>query len=376
VGSVSAARVTRTDAGVGRLGKFARNGAGAVRVPATISRTGLQTYPGEGPGGSELIEYRPAEEVFSADSLASLAGVPVTLRHPSGARVSPENARGLTIGHASDLPAEAGVKVDGSSDEWVRHQLYIADGDVQSSLERGDAGGISCGYSCRLDMTPGVTPDGRPYHAVQRDIRYNHVAVLTTDQPRAGAPAKVRLDSKDPNNMKKIVIDGVELEYGSAEHFAHIAKAHQNALDAAKAREDALQAKLDAMQAKHDAEKSRADSAVAATSAERIDAAVAARMALFASAARLLPADYDTKGKSDAQVRADAVAHALGGADKIAGKSEAYIEARFDTLVEAKAPTAPAQYHAPVRSDSAPVANINDSDDAFRASLAAQKVSK
>lgn len=309
--------------------------------------------------------------MFDAASLTSLASVPVTLGHPPSG-VSPDNAREHTIGHVTDAEPEARVKVDGSGEQWVKTTLIVSDGRALRAIEADEAGQISCGYSCELDMTPGVHPvTGEKYDAIQRSIRFNHVAILTADQkPRAGGEAKVRLDSKDPNNMKKIVIDGVELEYGSAEHFAHVAKAHQSALDAAKAREDALQAKLDAMQAKHDAEKSRADSAVAATSAERIDAAVAARLALFALAARLLPADYDTKSKSDAQVRADAVAHALGGADKIAGKSEAYIEARFDTLVEAKAPTAPAQYHAPARNDSAPAANINDSDDAFRAMLA------
>lgn len=354
-------RVSRVDIGASRLGKFARNGAGAVRVPATIARSGVQSYPEQG-----LIEYRPPDEVFADTSLASLAGVPVTLRHPPSG-VTPDNARDLTIGHASDLPPEARVKVDGSADEWVRAALYVADGEVQAALERGEIPGtISCGYSCDLDMTPGTVPGtGEKYDAVQRNIRFNHVAILTADQkPRAGGDAKLRLDNE--KIMKKIVIDGVELEYGSAEHLAHVAGAHQKALDA-------LQAKLDALQAKLDAEKTRADAAVAASTTEKIDAAVEARMALFARAGRLLPADYETKGKSDAQVRADAVAHALGGADKITGKSEAYIEARFDGLVEAQAPAAPAVYHKPVPGARADAANINDSDDAFRASL---KVSK
>jgi hypothetical protein len=342
-------------------------------VPATIARTGTQNYPDQG-----LVEYRPAEEVFHPDSLASLASVPVTLSHPRGHVVTPGTARAVTIGHVSDLAPETRVKLDGSSDEWVRAALVIADGDVQAAIEAGKAGTVSCGYSCELEMTPGVAPDGTKYDAIQRNITYNHVAVLTdTEIPRAGGQAKIRLDSEG-KPMKLIVIDGVELEFGSDKHFAHIAAAHQKALDALQGKFDGLQAKHDALQAKLDAEKIRADSAVASMSQDKIDAAVDARMALFASAARLLPSDYETKGKTDAQVRADAVAHALGGADKIAGKSEAYIEARFDSLVEAKAPTAPAKYHAPEpRTDGASTAvtNINDSDDAFRASLA-QKVSK
>lgn len=357
-------RVDRVDVG-SRLGRFARNGAGAVRVPATIARTGAQTYNGAGPDGRALIEYRPPEEVFHPDSLASLAGVPVTLRHPRET-VTADNVREHQIGHASDLPPEAHVRVDGSADEWVRAALYVADGGVQGALDRGELPGeISCGYSCELDMTPGVAPDGTRYDAVQRKIRFNHVAILAADEkPRAGGDAKLRLDSQG-KPMKIIVIDGVEYEQGSDKHIAKLHADSAAAVSAEKARADKAEAA-------RDAQKDRADKAEAAASPQRIDALVEARMALLTRAARLLPAEYETSGKSDAQVRADAVAAKLG-ADKIDGKTEAYIEARFDMLTEATAPAAPAQYHAPkpgARRDAA--TNINDSDEAFRASLAAK----
>ena len=67
----------------------------------------------------------------------------------------------------------------------------------------------------------------------------------------------------------------------------------------------------------------------------------------------------------------DAVAEKIG-ADKLVGKSEAYIEARFDSLTDGDAP---AQFHKPetktdARSDAAKV----DADDAaFRATLAAKR---
>lgn len=364
--AVAQQRVDRTDIGSGsRLGKFQRNGAGAVRVPATIARTGVQSYPGHGPDGSTLIEYRPADEVFAADSLASLAGVPVTLRHPDNG-VDPGNVREHQVGHASDMPPEARVKLDGNADEWVRAALYVSDGGVQGQLDRGEIPGeISCGYSCELDMTPGVTPDGVPYHAVQRKIRFNHVAILAADEkPRAGGDAKLRLDSQG-KPMKVIVIDGVEFEVGSDKHLAKLKQDSDAAVSAATARADKAEAE-------RDAQKERADKAEKASSAERIDSLVEARMLLLTRAARLLPGDYETKGKSDAQVRADAVAAKIG-ADKIAGKSEAYIEARFDMLTDASEPNAPATYHVPrARADGGVQNNINDSDEAFRASLTAK----
>lgn len=37
---------------------------------------------------------------------------------------------------------------------------------------------LSCGYTLDLDETSGVTPDGEHYDAVQRNIRYNHLAIV------------------------------------------------------------------------------------------------------------------------------------------------------------------------------------------------------
>ncbi|MES2384521.1 MAG: DUF2213 domain-containing protein [Pseudomonadota bacterium] len=351
-------RVARVDVG-SRLGKFARNGAGAVRVPATVARTGVQDYPEQG-----LKEYRPADEVFSADSLASLGSVPVTLKHPPRG-VTPDNAREHQVGHVSDAAPESRVKVDGSGEEWVRAVLVVSDRDVQDALEGGHAGAVSCGYSCDLDMTPGVAPDGTKYDAVQRNIRFNHVAILTADQkPRAGGEAKVRLDSQG-NPMKKIVIDGVELDYGSPEHFAHVAAAHQKALDAAKARADKAEAERDGIQAKLDAEKTRADAAVS-----NIDNAVEVRFALLQRAAKFLPGTYETSGKSNAQIRVDAL---ISAKVDVTGKSEEYVSARFDGLTDANAL---AQWSKPAPAKVDVSVNINDSDDAFRASLAKQLSAK
>ncbi len=356
---MTAQRVQRTD--LSRLAKFPRTGAGAARVPATIARTGIQKY-------GNLVEYRPPEEVFAADSLASLGSTPVTVGHPPDG-VTPANMRALQIGHVSDAPAESAVKLDGSSDEWVRAMMVIGAADVLDTLDAAAQGPeVSCGYSCRLDMTPGVAPDGTRYDAIQRDIRFNHVAVLLAgEKPRAGANAMIRLDSEgNPQPMKIVVIDGLEFEQGSEKHLAKIAADHQKALDV-------LQGKFDALNAQLTAEKTRADAADAKASVVAIDAAVLARMALVKTAAKVLPGDYDTADKSDAQIRCDAVVTKLGAA-KVEGKSDDYIQACFDGLTGA-VETAPAVYHNPTTPKADAVANINDSDEAFRASLA-KKVSQ
>jgi hypothetical protein len=346
-------RVVRTD--TSKLAKFARNGAGAVRVPATTARTGVQVYPEQ-----KLREYRPAEEVFSADSLASYAGVPVTLGHPV-AGVSPANMRAVTVGHVSDLPPEQKVKLDGSPEEWVRAQLVLGDGDLLAAIEASDTPPqISCGYSCTLDMTPGVAPNGEHYDCVQRNIVLNHVAVLLGDsKARAGAEARLRLDNKEP--MKIVVIDNTEYEVGSEKHLAKIAQDNQAALAAANARADKAEAA-------RDTEKARADKAEAQLSTDSLDKLVEARLNLLKAAAPFLAATYETSGKSNLQICKDALSAA--GVD-CAGKSDAYVEARFDGLT---AKDQPAQFHVPAAAKPAPKADANDrnDDDAFRVALEAK----
>jgi hypothetical protein len=331
--------VQRIDAAPSRLGKFSRTGAGAVRVPATISRTGIQIY-------GNRTEYRPDSEVFHEDSLASLAGIPVTFGHPP-VSVTPANAKTYSVGHMSDAPPEARVKLDGDDNEWLRAVVYVADGAIQARAERGDSLKVSAGYTCELDPTPGVAPCGTRYDAVQRNIRFNHVAVLDgqTETPRAGAHAQLRLDSQG-NPMVMIKIDGVELEKGSDAHIAAIqAGANRQVAE--------MQAKLDAVEGARTLAVKEATDAKAAAAQDKLDALVAEQIKLRTDAAKFLPADYKFEGKSAAAVRIDAVTGKLG-AEAVAGKSADFINGVFTAMLAAP-PAAPvkAEYVKPdVKADS------------------------
>lgn len=339
-------QVTRFDVAPSRLGKFTRTGSGGVRVPATISRTGCQRY-------GERVEYRPEAEVFSADSLATLPAAAVTRGHPAEP-VTAANWKTLSVGHVAETPA-ARKRID--QHDWIETAVVISDADTQAAVERGDVVEVSAGYTCELDPTPGVAPDGTRYDAIQRNIRFNHLAVLGQgEKARAGAEAKLRLDR---NDMVKIVIDGVEYDKGSDAHIAAIAAGKDKQIAAEKARADKAEAERDL--AKKDA-----DEAKAAAAPERLDAAVTARLKLRADAARLLPTEYKFEGKSDAQVRVDAVTAAKVD---VAGKSADYVAAYFDALL-AKAPAAPAQYVGEVpgtRADAAPYKPETDAE--FQARL-------
>jgi uncharacterized protein len=81
-------------------------------------------------------------------------------------------------------------------------------------------------------MSPGVSPEGEPYDAIQRRIRPNHVALVP--RGRAGSEVALRLDAAgdeipDPNTAPKepapmkIKIAGREFDAGSPEAEAAIA---------------------------------------------------------------------------------------------------------------------------------------------------------
>lgn len=213
---------------IGSLGKFERTSVGGIRVPARLTRTGILEY--RLPNGKVRRELRTPEEVFRADSLKTLVGATVTdLEHHRGL-LDPETWKDATLGHADNIRADG---------KFVVADLNINDADAVRQVENRELHDISCGYQCRLDFTPGIY-EGQPYDAIQRDIRYNHVAVLPPGKGRAGTDVALRLDANDAvcveanqqeNDMTAgktlIKLDGKDVEYGSKEHIDFLETAHK-----------------------------------------------------------------------------------------------------------------------------------------------------
>ena len=219
-----------------KLAKFQRTATGGAIIPARVARTGILRYMQ--PDGSMRVEYRPEEEVFKADSLASLDRVPVIDFDDHRALVTPDTYSRTTRGTST------GGRRDG---KYVAADLYVEDRATLDSIESGKRSDVSAGYVCRLDFTPGVF-EGEPYDAVQRDISFNHVALCPPNRGRSGPDVGLRLDSKEGTNMKTIRLDGVDYEYGSEAHLAKIDSMNQ-------AKVVDLQKRLDAAEGEKDAAK-------------------------------------------------------------------------------------------------------------------------
>ena len=180
--------------------------------------------------GSIRREYRPPEEAFNADSLASIRGKPITLGHHG--LVSSANYR--------ETKPVGTVISDGRQDgnniraDVVIYSLYTDDRE------------LSCGYQTDLEETSGVTPEGEHYDAIQRNIVYNHLAIVP--RGRAGN-ARLNMDGEqildmEVKSMSKIKLDN-GIEYDVPAEVEVAMKAMTEKADEQKKEFDALSAKYD-----------------------------------------------------------------------------------------------------------------------------------
>jgi hypothetical protein len=174
-----------------------RQSDGALIVDARTARTGIQTYAGYEVGKPEIPVvrvFRPAQEVFSTDTLASFAHRPVTNDHPSGMVNADNWKKSKVVGHSADEAT--------AQDIYVRVPLMVSDGDMIADIGAGKRE-LSAGYTCDLDWTAGKNEAGEAYDAVQRNIRVNHIAIVK--HGRAGETVRIG----DSTPMKTLLIDNI-----------------------------------------------------------------------------------------------------------------------------------------------------------------------
>lgn len=296
----------------GRLDGRTQLGDGSVRFTARLTRTGVFDY-------GDHRELRRPEDVFAAESMASFKGVAVTDGHR--AFIDASNWKEHAIGHVGD-----DVHQDG---EYLVASIVVKDQAALAKIDRGDLVELSMGYTVNLDATPGEH-QGEKYDAVQKDIVGNHAALGPKAWGRAGGAVKLldgaayapgmstpvaRTDAPGPDAAR---VDALTAENEKLRKDAADERARADRAEAERdaARKDATDAKAALEQAKKDE-----------------DARVTVRVSLIDSARSLLPKDFTFSGKSDRDIRVAALQKADPSA-KFDGKSDAYVEARFDLAVE------------------------------------------
>lgn len=312
-----------------------RTGAGGMVLDAALTRSGIFVYRGATPG-TVIREFRPAEEVFKADSLATLRDLPVTDRHPPPGKVTPENVRQYRRGHVSGDARQDSDKVAAA--------LVIDDAELMDAVERRDRTEISCGYNCDTENTPG-TFEGQPYDRIQRNIRYNHVAVV--ERGRAGSQVRLRLDAagdmvieeetKGTEPMKSIRIDGIDYPLNTPAEIDAAIAAHNRFTTKNDAAIAALTSERETAKGRADAAEEKAKTLEGklseANDPKRLDAAVSQRAAVLSTARTVLGAEEKIDGLTEDAIMRKVIAKKSPAA-VLEGKSADYIRSRFDAIAE------------------------------------------
>jgi hypothetical protein len=320
-------------------GKAERTSEGYIVADAVVTRTGVFLY--QNGDGTMRRELRHPDDVFSKASMDSLKMIPITNNHPEQKMVSAENAKELSIGQTGE-----NVYTDGAH---LHASLKITTKDGVESVEQGRKE-LSCGYSLDLEKTEGVY-NGERYDYRQRNIRYNHLAIV--ERARAGGAARLNLDAsdaiqvdakdqnepkKEQTKMRKVNIDGIE--YDAAPEVANALTKANDRADAAESLVKATQANLDAeakekakIEAERDELKEKLESR---DDAATVHKQVQARLELERVAGKVLNKDAKISEMTDMEIKHAVIKAKSTNADlNLDEKSNDYIDARFDSAVEA-----------------------------------------
>ena len=321
---------------------------GYLVAVAKVARTGVQDYLGSELGiDKEIVRvYRPESEVFSTDSLSSFVGKPMTNEHPDEP-VTAETWKRDAIGAIGEE-----VMRDG---DYIRVPLIMMDVDAINDYKAGKRE-LSMGYEADIEFV-----DHADYDAIQKNIRINHIALV--EKGRAGG-AKIgdaggqktngQSQKTEVKTMTKKVKFGdvtIEVSEQAAEAIEALTEQLKQAKEEAQASADAKDKEL--AEKDGEIEKLKGNS----MTADKLDAAIAERVAIIADAKKI--ADLDYSKKSPNEIRRAAVAAVIGD-DKLKDKSDAYVEARFDVLLDAASKKQEKQTQ-----------NVSDFNDAYEKKLTA-----
>lgn len=241
---------------IGLFRRPVKTAQGYLKADGLATRVGIFRY--KLPDGTIQRELRPPDEVFNADSLETLSAIPVTNDHPP-VMLDSENTKQFSVGFTHER-----VNVD---DDFVKVGMTVTDKKVIDDILERNREELSCGYHADLEIAPGIYK-GEPYDAVQRNIRYNHLAIV--DRGRAGREARIRLDkdqgvmveetkeeikmdnkeNKTGVSMAKIKLDGIEYEV--SESLAKVVMDKQSALEKSQADLEATQKKVSELKGRCD----------------------------------------------------------------------------------------------------------------------------
>lgn len=315
---------------------------GYLTASILAARTGIQDYHATELGFIEdkvISVYRPEESVFNKQSMASFVGKPITDNHPKD-MVNSSNWKDLSKGVIGEEIARDG--------EAVRVPISLMDQDTIDAVQSGKRE-VSVGYKANIEFVDGVTPDGQPYQAIQKNIDVNHIAIV--GKGRAGEEFRIgdsavawgAAPSTHKDNMETDMSDKTRAVVVNDQAF-EVNDQGKQAIDILKEDIKSLKdsaSKKDVVISDKDNEIGKLKAKVkaledAAPKAEDLDKMVADRVALT-DKARAIIDGYDASGKSDAQIKREVVAQKMGD-EAVKGINHDQLHGMFTVITADNAP--------------------------------------
>lgn len=304
-----------------------RTSAGYMVARARAATTGVYQYAGyevdptnaHGLRDKQIVNVlRDENTVFDKAAVQSFIGKPVTDDHPSQPVTAAnwrDHARGTIMGAMRD-------------GEYLAFDLMLTDAGAIAKVDAGKRE-LSNGYTANLEFGQFTAPDGTVCDARQSKITGgNHVAIV--DRGRAGSACRISdskpfaacdanpailADLNKGNVMKKIVLDGLQVDLSDADAVAAAVTKLQDQAKASADEADEYKKKMAAKDGEIAALTKQLADAKAAAEPAAIDKLVADRAALV-STVKALDSAIVTDGKTDAQIRRELVEAKLGDVGK------------------------------------------------------------
>jgi hypothetical protein len=331
---------TRTDRIV--IDGLKRNDNDFLVVSAKPTRAGVFNYLNH--DGSMRRELRHPDEVFKADSMATLQSTPLTDLHPANGRVTSRNSKALMVGIQSG-------DVKRTDDDYIETKITVTDEDAISKIEAKSQVELSCGYDVDVVDEAGEY-NGEPYDCRQTNIRYNHIAIVP--KGRAGSKARIYcdsidaaasedfeliLDEEEPMTTKTLISKTVnKMTLGSLKLDAIELKLDEDAMlviapllkraDELEAHASQLQSDNDGLTGQIDQLKADSEKLV---STDGLNALAIERADVLGVAAHVGLESFDELSNTDIKRK---VIEKRNDGLKLDGKSAEYVAARFDAITE------------------------------------------
>lgn len=317
------------------------DGNGFLNYDLVAVRAGVYPYV-DRETGEVTYELKHPDDLLKNETIQQLNNLPITDGHPYKL-VSIDNARELVKGWTHEK-----VKVENGD---VVNKATVFDSRLIADIVTGNKKECSLGFLCDVVEEEGIY-EGQRYNRRQMNFKFNHLAMV--NKGRCGPECSAKLDEKEDfavqirtdevdqyqknkdkgrDGKMKIKLDGVEYEV--PEVVASRITSLEEKNDELNKTVGQLEGKLDGKddeinklkQKNEDLEKNQ-------VSETKLDEAIEARLKLVQDASKVLGEDYDFKGKTERAVKVDAIKSYSGDEFTGEGKSDEYINARFDTIMD------------------------------------------